>query len=63
MDYGFIGGCSGLISNDTIVFFGNIEKHPDYDKIKVFVNSKNKTILSLSNENLLDLGSLIPLLY
>lgn len=63
LDYGFIGGCSGLISNDTIVFFGNIEKHPDYDKIKVFVNSKNKTILSLSNENLLDLGSLIPLLY
>lgn len=63
LDYGFIGGCSGLISNDMIAFFGNIEKHPDYEKIKDFANSKNKKIVSLSNENLLDLGSLIPLLY
>ena len=30
LDYGFIGGCSGLISTDVLAFFGDITKHPDY---------------------------------
>lgn len=62
MNYGFIGGCSGSISNDTIAFFGNIKKHPDYEKVLEFITSKNKKILCLSDESLLDLGSLIPIL-
>ncbi|MEG0855954.1 MAG: hypothetical protein RSG52_05705 [Terrisporobacter sp.] len=62
MNYGFIGGCSGLISKNDLVFFGDISKHPDFDKIKDFTKSKNKNLISLSNENLLDLGSLIPLM-
>lgn len=61
LDYGFIGGCSGLISKNTLSFFGDIKKHPDYSRILEFVNNKNKKIISLSNEKLLDLGSLIPL--
>ena len=61
LDYGFIGGCSGLISKDTLSFFGDIKKHPYYNRILEFVNKKNKKIISLSNEKLLDLGSLIPL--
>ncbi|MGL4911727.1 MAG: DUF6873 family GME fold protein [Romboutsia sp.] len=62
MNYGFIGGCSGLISSDTLVFYGDLTKHPDYEKILHFVNSKNKNIVCLSDEHLLDLGSLIPLI-
>ncbi len=61
MNYGFIGGCSGLISNNEIAFYGDIIKHPDYEKILNFVSSKNKKIISLSDEYLLDLGSIIPL--
>lgn len=61
MDYGFIGGCSGLLCNDELSFYGDIKKHPDYKKIFHFVKSKNKKIISLSDENLLDLGSIIPL--
>ena len=61
MDYGFIGGCSGLLCNDELSFYGDIKKHPDYKKILHFVKSKNKKIISLSDENLLDLGSIIPL--
>lgn len=61
LNYGFIGGCSGLISEDTLVFFGNIEKHPNFKEIENFVSKRNKKILSLSNENLMDLGSLITL--
>lgn len=62
MNYGFIGGCSGSISSDTIAFFGDIKKHPDYNQILSFITKKNKKIVCLSQENLLDLGSLIPIL-
>ena len=61
LNYGFIGGCSGLISKDTLVFFGSIEKHPNFKEIEIFVSKKNKKIISLSKEHLTDLGSLIPL--
>ena len=62
LDYGFIGGCSGLISEDTLAFFGNIEKHPNFEEIESFVSKRNKKIISLSKEKLIDLGSLIPLI-
>ena len=62
LNYGFIGGCSGLISDDTLAFFGNIEKHPNFKEIKNFVSKRNKKIISLSEEKLTDLGSLIPLI-
>ena len=62
LNYGFIGGCSGLISKDDLVFFGDISKHPNYNEIKKFIESKNKNIICLSTEKLLDLGSLIPLI-
>lgn len=62
LDYGFIGGCSGLISQDTLAFFGNIEKHPNFKEIDKFVSERNKKIISLSKEKLTDLGSLIPLI-
>jgi hypothetical protein len=62
MDYGFIGGCSGLISENKIAFCGDISKHPDYEVIKSFICKKNKEIIILSKEELLDLGSIIPLM-
>lgn len=63
LDYGFIGGCTGMISHNKIVFFGNINNHPNYIEIKRFINERNKEIVNLSKEHLLDLGSLIPLKY
>jgi hypothetical protein len=38
MDYGFIGGTSGLISDKKLAFAGNIEVHPDFDKILKFLS-------------------------
>lgn len=61
MDYGFIGGCSGLISNDTLAFYGNLSNHPNYNDIINFIHSKNMNIICLGDENLLDLGSIIPI--
>ena len=62
LNYGFIGGCSGLISQDELAFFGDITHHPNFKEIKEFVEKRNKKIVCLSNSKLLDLGSLIPLI-
>lgn len=45
-NYGFIGGASGRIGN-KIIFFGNIQNHPDFDKIKSFINEHNKDIQTI----------------
>lgn len=58
MNYGFIGGCSGVVC-DKILFTGDISKHPNFNEIHDFITSKNKSILCLSDECLMDLGSLI----
>ncbi|MCT4508778.1 MAG: hypothetical protein N4A48_08455 [Tepidibacter sp.] len=62
MNYGFIGGVSGILSCDELAFLGDIKKHPDYNKIKEFVNKRGKKIISLGTNKLIDLGSIIPVM-
>ncbi len=59
--YGFIGGSSGKLSDKLIAFNGNIEMHRDYDKIKFFCSEHNVEILSLTNDMVEDIGSIIPI--
>lgn len=58
-DYGFIGGCSGLLNNSLLAFNGCIELHPQYSSIKQFCGKHNVEIVSLSDEPLYDIGSII----
>lgn len=59
-DYGFIGGCSGHISNNTIAFFGNIQAHPDYYSIKEFILNHNKQIhIFCKDLSLTDIGGVV----
>lgn len=60
-DYGFIGGCSGLLDKNLLAFTGDIKKHPDYDDIKKFCYRKDVKIISLSQKKLYDYGSLLPI--
>jgi len=60
--YGFIGGCTGLISPEVLAITGSIEKHPDYKRIMDFANKHNVDILFLSEQTPIDVGSLIPVL-
>lgn len=60
-DYGFIGGCCGKISRDTLAFFGDIRTHCDYEKIKTFLDYRCVDALSLCSGNLVDVGSIIPI--
>ncbi|MCX7714202.1 MAG: hypothetical protein N2171_00515 [Clostridia bacterium] len=58
--YGFIGGASGLISPNCLVFAGDIKNHPDYERILEFCHKYYVQIYSLSDEKLTDIGSIIP---
>ncbi|MDK2902769.1 MAG: hypothetical protein PWQ93_688 [Clostridiales bacterium] len=61
MNYGFIGGSGGLISKSVMAFAGDVSTHPDYNKIKNFLNEREIEIYNLDNGYIWDLGSLIPL--
>lgn len=60
-DYGFIGGSSFKYNRNTVVFTGNIELHPDYESIKSFAQNHNAELLSLTENKIIDIGSIIPI--
>lgn len=60
-NYGFIGGASGKISKDEIVFFGNIKNHRDYEKIRGFAEKYKCSISCTDNDALRDIGGIIPI--
>ena len=56
--YGFIGGATGLCEN-TLYFCGNLESHPDHTAIEEFARKHSTKCVSLSEEKLYDVGSLL----
>lgn len=60
-DYGFIGGCCGLIAADQLAFTGSLKFHPDGERIKQFLLQCGVSCVELTNEPLLDIGGLIPI--
>ena len=60
LDYGFIGGSSGLIDKDKWAVAGKLESLESYSKIMEFVRNKGKKIITLSDQQVVDIGSLIP---
>ncbi|MCM1509025.1 MAG: hypothetical protein NC177_18095 [Ruminococcus flavefaciens] len=61
-DYGFIGGASGLIDKNHLIFFGDITKHTDYDKIKAFLDKHSCKASYLKNYPLTDVGGIVPII-
>ncbi len=61
-EYGFIGGCSGLLAPDLLAFTGDITKHPDYISIRDFAGRRQVKLVSLTSDPLKDIGSIIPLM-
>ena len=59
---GFIGGAGGKIDRFNAAFFGDIKKHKEFEKIKMFLRRYAVVPQSLSQEELQDHGSLMPLL-
>lgn len=60
--YGFIGGTCGLIDKHTLAFSGNIKLHKDHLNIKDFAKNYNIDLLSLSDNELYDIGGILPIM-
>mgnify|MGYP006992083513 CR=1 FL=1 len=61
-NYGFIGGCCGLINKDLLLFNGDLSTHSDFDKIQKFLYDNNVKYIDVKNKPLTDIGSIIPII-
>lgn len=61
-NHGFIGGCAGYIAKDTIAFTGDITRHSDFAKIDEFISKRGKKYICLSQNKLIDIGGIIPII-
>lgn len=57
-EYGFIGGASGMYEN-KVYFCGNLDSHPDKEKICEFIAACGKECVFLPFDELTDMGSII----
>ena len=60
-DNGFIGGATGLMEKDLLCINGNIELHKDGKRIKDFCLKYGVRTISLSDEPIKDIGTIIRL--
>lgn len=56
-NYGFIGGATGE-DFENVYFCGNLNTHPDGEKIKMFCEKHSKNAVSLSSGTLTDIGTI-----
>ena len=61
-NYGFIGGCCGLIDKNLLLFNGDLSTHTDFDKIQKFLYDNNVKYIDVKNKPLTDIGSIIPII-
>lgn len=57
-EYGFLGGASGRVGNE-IIFNGNLSCHPDFEKIRDFIENCGLSIQYFPEYELEDIGSII----
>lgn len=58
-DYGFIGGVGGMITDNSMAFFGSLNNYIFGNEIKKFLYKYDVKPLYLSNTKLIDRGSLL----
>ena len=60
-DYGFIGGCCGLIDRDTLAFTGALDSLRNAPQIRAFLEKHHVTPVELTQNRMLDVGGILPL--
>ena len=58
-DYGFIGGASGILESETVCFFGDLNTHPDGEKIRTFIEVRGFSVLDVPGMPLTDIGTVL----
>ncbi len=61
-NYGFIGGCCGLIDKNILLFNGDLSLHSDFDKIENFLYDNGIKYIDIKGKPLTDIGSIIPIM-
>lgn len=61
-DYGFIGGCCGLIAPKVLTVTGRLSNHPDGEVIGRFIAERGVSVIEMTDGELLDVGGIIPLM-
>lgn len=61
LDYGFIGGCCGLLNSNTLAFYGDLHYYAYGREIHNFLEKHNVTPVFLRKGKLIDRGSIISL--
>lgn len=61
LNYGFIGGVGGMISNNKMAFFGDLDSYKWGDEIKRFLFKYDVLPIALRKGKLIDRGSLLVL--
>lgn len=61
LNYGFIGGVGGMISNNKMAFFGDLGSYKWGDQIKKFLFKYDVSPIALRKGKLIDRGSLLTL--
>lgn len=61
LDYGFIGGAGGVVSQEKVGFFGELDEYKYGNEIKTFLTKHNMTPVYLKKGKLIDRGSLFVL--
>ena len=59
---GFFGGSTGKLSSDTLAVTGSLSTHRDGEKIKDFCKKHGVSILELTQNKIIDVGGILPLL-
>lgn len=62
LNNGFLGGASGKLAPDKLAVNGNIKLHKNCDEIIKFAAKRGIEIISLNNDCIADLGSILPIL-
>lgn len=61
-EYGFIGGATGKLDKNKLAFTGDYRILNEAQVIEEFLNRYNITPICLTNGDLIDIGSIIPLM-
>lgn len=61
-EYGFIGGSSFKLSNNTMAFTGTLDSHPDKEKILTYLETKGIKAIFLTDSCIFDVGSILPIM-
>ena len=59
LNYGFIGGVGGMIDENTLALFGDLDSYKYGNDVKTFLKAHNIEYISLKKGKLIDRGSLL----